>query len=78
MNIRKGEKILKELEMKYEANWSVNNGSSYGFGYYSNNKRELAKLIRSIAKGNTPRGDSGRWAVTLAADNSEVVLQGRV
>lgn len=50
-------------EMKYEGSWSANNSSIYGYGYRSNNKKQLASDMRKIAKGNVFLGNRGYWAV---------------
>jgi hypothetical protein len=64
--------------MKYTGRWSVNNGSTYNYGYESNNKYKLARKMKEIAKGNLYQG-SGRWSVFLYGDTSgQAVLEGTV
>lgn len=70
--------------MKYHGYWSANNSSSYnreGYGYESNNKRELAKTMRAIAKRNTFSGNTGSWSVyegEPSEDNHAPILSGSV
>lgn len=66
--------------MKYTGSWSVNNGSTYGYGYESNNKKELAKLMREIAQGNVFSGNIGSWSVKDVAGDpiDQPVLSGLV
>ena len=49
--------------MKYTAGWTANNGSIYNYSYSGNNKKELAKLMRDICKGNVFKGNTGKWFV---------------
>lgn len=49
--------------MKYLGYWSVNNNGTYDTGYKSNNKRQLAKDLREIVKGNVFQGNSGFWSI---------------
>jgi hypothetical protein len=62
------------MTKKYEGTWSANNGSTYSYGYFGNNKRALAKEMRSIAKGNVfasqtkEKMNSGNWAVYEVVD----------
>lgn len=62
------------MEKKYTGSWSANNGSTYNYGYESNNKRELARAMRSICDGNVFAGNTGRWDVT--DKDGDIVLEG--
>jgi len=67
--------------MKYYGYWNANNNSYNREPYTSNNKRELAKDMRTIAKGNTFSGNCGEWSVYEGEPNEknyEPILSGRV
>lgn len=64
---------------KYIGRWSANNGSTYNYGYESNNKREIAKSMRAICAGNVFPGNSGYWQVSINGadpDDDAIVLEG--
>ena len=63
--------------MKYVGCWSANNGSTCGTGYEGNNKKELAKSMRDMCKGNTFAGSVGQWDVSNT-QTGEVVSSGTV
>jgi hypothetical protein len=64
--------------MKYVGGWNANNGSTYSYGYQSNNKNQLAKDMKEMCKGNVFKGNFGRWYVALNNDNDsdQNIMQG--
>lgn len=57
---------------KYTGEWR--SGSSYNYGYQFNTLADAKKTMRAIARGNTCRGDRGRWSV--ADINGDCVASG--
>lgn len=49
--------------MEYTANFSANNGTTYGTLMHGCNKRKLLKEIREIALGNRNEGAHATWYV---------------
>ena len=60
--------------MKYTGGWSANNGSTYNYGYESNNKKELAKDLREMCDGNVFVGNTGKWSIV--DEDGNVVKEG--
>jgi len=52
------------MDKKYAGSWRANNGSTYSDGYEGNNKRELAKDMRDMCRGNVFAGNTGYWDVS--------------
>jgi len=65
-----------EKQYKYKGGWTANN-NTYNYSYVGNNKRELAKDMREICKGEVFEGNRGTWYVKDAATD-EVILDGWV
>ena len=72
---------MKTTKKAYIGAWNANNGSIYAHGFKGQNKRDLAKKMREIVKGNTFRGNTGYWYVYEIVDGereAEMVLSGSV
>lgn len=58
--------------MRYSGGWSANNCGTYSYHYESDNKKELAKFVRDICRGNVFAGNTGHWYVR---ENTEEAKQ---
>ena len=72
---------MKTTKKQYFGSWSANNGSTYSSGYESDNKKQLAKDMREMAKGNTCQGNTGYWQVSELdedGDQYNQIMSGKV
>lgn len=61
------------MKKTYYGDWSTNNASSYNREPYTfTNLKEARKTMRSIAWGNTFKGNIGHWQVYDSLESRQV------